>query len=71
MQVKIFGISSLGHERENIEENINSWLTANPSIKVIHVKIKVLSGTGGESLIIFVFYEGPLGKSVFSAELTG
>jgi hypothetical protein len=69
MQVKIFDFSSLGYESENIEENINSWLTANPSVKVIHVKIKVLPGTGGESLFIFIFYEGPLGKSVFAAEL--
>jgi hypothetical protein len=71
MQGKIFDFSSLGYESEKIEENINSWLTANPSIKVIHVKTEVLPGTDGESLLIFVFFEGPLGKSVFTAELIG
>jgi hypothetical protein len=65
MQVKIFDFSSLV-ESEKIEGNINSWLTANPSINVIHVKIEVLPGSGGESLFIFVFFEGPLGKGVFS-----
>jgi hypothetical protein len=66
MQVKIFDFNSLGYESKNIEENINSWLTANPSIKVIHVKMQLSPGTGGESLFIFVFFEGPLGKGVFS-----
>ena len=71
MQVKIFDFGSLGYEREKIEENINSWLTANPSTKVIHVKVELLPGTGGESLFIFVFFEGPLGKGVFTEELIG
>ena len=60
MQVKIFDFGNLGYEREKIEESINSWLTANPTIKVIHVKVELLPGTGGESLFIKATPENPV-----------
>jgi hypothetical protein len=72
MQVKIFIFSSLGgYDDQGVEKSINSWLTENPNVKVEYVKTQILARGPGESLIIFVFYEGKLGKGTFDAEFIG
>jgi len=72
MQVKIFIFRSLGeYDDQGVEKSINSWLTENPIVKVKYVKTEILERGPGESLIIFVFYEGELGKGTFNSELVG
>lgn len=50
MKVKVFSIGLGG-----LEEEINSWLTANPKVKVQHVTVVQESS---QRLIVLIFYEG-------------
>jgi len=64
MRVKVFSIGLGG-----LEEEINSWLTANPNIKAKYVGLSV-DEKAEKRVIVLVFYEGEVGegKLDFSSE---
>lgn len=65
MRVKVFSIGLGG-----LEEEINSWLTTNPNIKVKYVGFSV-DEKAEKRVIVLVFYEGEVGGGKFRGRRGG